>query len=201
MVPKFQQTDELSPQAQNVLDLNAGKVYTALVVNGDGNSAAKLMLEKLDATNVLNGAVVNDEAAMAVVGGLWLWQDWIHESHTISQNLETPTGSLWHAVMHRREGDFNNAKYWYGRCRNHPALAEMANAGTQLVRSSPTADDSARTILRGGWDPYALTDFVESVYDSPDHHPPVALARDLQTLEFQILLDFTIRLALGRDRA
>ncbi len=197
MVPNFQQRDGLSPRAQAILNLDAGEVYTRLVVTGDGNLPAKPLLEKLDATNVIAGAVDNDEATLAVVCGLWLWQDWIHESHNLSQNLETPTGSLWHAVMHRREGDFNNAKYWYGRCRNHPALAEMASAGTQLVRSSPAADDNARTILRGGWDPYALTDFVESVYDSPDNHPPVALARDLQTLEFQILFDYTVRLARG----
>jgi hypothetical protein len=191
--------DGLSQAAKDVLELDAGKVYIDLVVTGDGNPAARPLLAGLTPANVLDGPVVNDDAAAAVLCGSWLWQDWIHESHDISQSIESPTGSLWHAVMHRREGDFNNAKYWYGRSRNHPALATMAREGVKLINASPAAGDDARTIIRGGWDPYALTDFVESVYDSPDHHPPVALARELQRLEFQILFDFTVRLARGES--
>ena len=38
-----------------------------------------------------------------------------HESHTISQSIETPSGNYWHAIMHRREGDYSNAKYWFRR--------------------------------------------------------------------------------------
>jgi hypothetical protein len=43
------------------------------------------------------------------------------------QQLRDATDSLsfWHAIMHRREGDFWNSKYWYARCRNHPALTEF----------------------------------------------------------------------------
>lgn len=187
----------LSRAGGDLLRLDADTVYTKLVVTSGGNPVAKPLLAQLTAQTVLAGPVTNDHAALAVLSGLWLWQDWIHESHALSQDIDSPTGSLWHAVMHRREGDFNNAKYWYGKSRNHPALAAMAKAGVALINDAPAADENARLIVRGGWDPYALTDFVESVYDSPDHHPPVALARELQKLEFQILFDFTVKLARG----
>lgn len=47
-----------------------------------------------------------------LAAGLWLYVDDLDRSHRISQSLHTVQGSLWHAVMHRREGDFGNSKYW-----------------------------------------------------------------------------------------
>ena len=47
-----------------------------------------------------------------LVAGIWLYVDDLDRSHTISQSLDTVEGSLWHAIMHRRESDFSNSKYW-----------------------------------------------------------------------------------------
>src|SRR4051812_8366636 len=47
------------------------------------------------------------------VAGIWLLHDYLDESHKISQGIDTTSGSFWHAIMHRREGDFSNAKYWF----------------------------------------------------------------------------------------
>ena len=44
--------------------------------------------------------------------GVWLYVDDLDRSHAISQGLHSPEGSFWHAIMHRREGDFSNSKYW-----------------------------------------------------------------------------------------
>jgi hypothetical protein len=62
----------------------------------------------------------NDLAA-----GLWLYVDDLDRSHTISQGIETPTGSLLHGIMHRREGDFSNSHYWMRRAASHPLFAEL----------------------------------------------------------------------------
>jgi hypothetical protein len=48
----------------------------------------------------------------ACQAGLWLAFDFLHESHEVSQELKTPEGSFWHAIMHRREPDAWNSKYW-----------------------------------------------------------------------------------------
>src|SRR5262249_17485377 len=47
-------------------------------------------------------------AAMACLAGLWLYHDFLDESHAISQDLSSAEGSYWHAIMHRREPDYWN---------------------------------------------------------------------------------------------
>ncbi len=53
---------------------------------------------------------------------LWLYVDDLEASHAISQGIHDSTGSMWHAIMHRREGDFSNAKYWLRLAGAHPAF-------------------------------------------------------------------------------
>src|SRR5262245_40351802 len=61
-------------------------------------------------------------AARACLAGLWLRFNHLDESHVISQELHTPEGSAWHAVMHRREPDAWNSKYWWRKVGAHPLL-------------------------------------------------------------------------------
>jgi hypothetical protein len=58
-----------------------------------------------------------------LAAGLWLYVDDLERSHTVSQGIETQTGSYWHGIMHRREGDFGNSRYWHNRAAGHPLLA------------------------------------------------------------------------------
>lgn len=87
-------------------------------------------------------AVVNDPALdghHAIKAGLWLYADELDRSHAYSQDLHTPTGSFWHAIMHRREGDFPNAKYWYRKAGAHPAMNNIDLAGGGSASGSDIA--------------------------------------------------------------
>src|SRR5947207_15523927 len=105
---------------------------------------------------MLDGAVRNEADADAMLAGLWLWHDWLDESHTLSQSLVSATGSFWHAIMHRREGDFSNAKYWYARCRTHPALRVIA-VGAAPILGTPDGRATQST-EHNGWDPFSFVD-------------------------------------------
>jgi hypothetical protein len=74
------------------------------------------------------------------VAGLWLLANDLDRSHKISQELETAEGSFWHGIMHRREGDYANSKYWFRRVGRHPVYAHIAP----------------------DWDPAAFVDRVEA---------------------------------------
>ena len=59
------------------------------------------------------------------ISGLWLLAGDIDRSHTLSQDISNREGSFLHAIMHRREGDFSNAKYWFNRVGKHPVLDQL----------------------------------------------------------------------------
>ncbi len=52
--------------------------------------------------------------------------DW-SAAHRVAQDIDDETGAWVHAYLHRREGDAENAAYWYRRARRpvaHGALDE-----------------------------------------------------------------------------
>ena len=79
--------------------------------------------------------------AACCIAGVWLLHDFLDESHTISQGIDTPSGSFWHAIMHRREGDFSNAKYWFRRVGQHPVFDALGQRAAELaaIRGDGTA--------------------------------------------------------------
>lgn len=74
--------------------------------------------------------------------GLWLLAGDLDRSHTISQSIDTAEGSFWHGIMHRREGDFGNAKYWFRRVGQHSVFDTLA------VHSDGVYDDPFQFVDR-----------------------------------------------------
>ncbi len=187
--------EHLSATARHVLTIDADTAYTKLVPDCEGASEARDALELIKPANVTTSPPLNLHEANAVVAGLWLWHDSLDVSHTISQSIETSTGSFWHAIMHRREGDFSNAKYWYRRVGSHPALRTIAARINVLTETLP-ADKLLFRLTANGFDPYALVDLVEAVHGSKDH-PHRSLAISLQKLEWQTLLETCVRASVS----
>ena len=187
--------DDLSAPARELLDPD-DTAYASLVVHGGPNPGRREVLARLRPDNVLARPAKDPREVHPLLAGLWLWHDGLEESHAISQALPSPTGSFWHAIMHRREGDFSNAKYWFARCRHHPALAEIAN----LVRSNPGGAAAAPLLHRLAdveWDPDAFVDVVEATHrDRSD--PLHAASVRLQQLEWRGLFEHSLARAAGR---
>ena len=95
--------------------------------------------------------------------GLWLYVDDLDRSHTICQGIDDETGSYWHGIMHRREGDFSNSHYWFRKVGNHPAMA-----------------------LIDGYDPHRFIDEAEA-----QHGDNSAVLVDLQHREWNALFAWT----------
>ena len=74
----------------------------------------------------LRDPVRSRELTNKLKAGLWLLAGDLDASHEFSQSIDDPDGSFWHGIMHRREGDFGNAKYWFRRVGDHPVLKELA---------------------------------------------------------------------------
>jgi len=188
-------TDPLSPTARHLLKLDPN-AYGALVPTGSGSAEARDLLESVKPAQLLaSGVLKRPEDGDAMMAGLWLWHDWLDESHTISQGLHNATGSFWHAIMHRRERDFGNAKYWYARCADHPVLPSL-NAKASAILNPLPADKALLRLTANGWNANAFVDFVEHVHERPDD-PHYRLAVALQRLEWRVLFDHCTRAAGG----
>jgi hypothetical protein len=175
-------TDAPSPLAVKIMNANP-HAYKALVVEGGTPALASELLAGVKPDQLLTTQIKSSAAADAMLAGLWLWHDALEESHTLSQKLDTPDGAYWHAIMHRREGDFSNSKYWLARCRSHPSAAAIAKSLPKLIESH--RGDSA-LLSTGGWDPFAFVDLVEQVHGRPsDPRLPTVIA--IQQLEWRVL--------------
>jgi hypothetical protein len=139
------------------------------------------------------------DMAVCCIAGVWLLHDFLDESHNISQRIDTPEGSYWHAIMHRREGDFSNSKYWYRHVGNHPvfnALAEQAHVAASLrskIRRGEDAKSSFNDTRVHEWDPFDFVDQCQSAVRGKSDARELCL--DLQQAEWELLFDYCYRKA------
>ena len=128
----------------------------------------------------------------ALRAGLFLLNDFLDESHSCSQSLEglgpLHTGDYWHAILHRREPDYSNSKYWFRHVGRHPAMFDLAQ---RIPSQIPQSVPALAAVLRGGtWDAMA---FVDLCSQAEDNRSLKSLCEQVQFLEMLTLLEATYR--------
>lgn len=130
------------------------------------------------------------ELALCFQSGLLLWNDALEPSHTLSQSLHSATGSYWHGIMHRREPDFGNAKYWFRKVGDHAAYRSLAEAAVLLLRDY--GDGYSQTFKSelevGGWDAFGFVDRCEKAVRGKEPPEVVDLLEKIQEMEIKNLL-------------
>lgn len=129
---------------------------------GKPDRSAFERLASIDVNSLSDKPVKDHEMARACISGLWLLWNYLDESHTVSQDLPSSTGSFWHGIMHRREPDYGNGKYWFRRTGNHPAMEVLADKANSLA-SEAKLDSHTQFLAEQHWDPMAMVDACEAV--------------------------------------
>ncbi|HUG17971.1 MAG TPA: hypothetical protein VMM56_03275, partial [Planctomycetaceae bacterium] len=141
--------------------------------------------------------------AKAVKSGVLLIHDFLEASHSISQSIEGEgthnNGDYWHALMHRREPDFGNSKYWFRSVGKHPVYSELSSAAVSLASSFNCSEVSSWVdrLTSRGWDAFAGVDFFQEAHQAVRQGSELHLfAVKLQMLEMLLLLRQSWRDAL-----
>ena len=150
-------------------------------------SRKALTVLKADLEKVLAENKQSAESAQLIRALVLLWHDYLDEAHSIAQDIPSTDGSFVHAIMHRREPDYWNSKYWFNRVGRHAAFAKIA----EEVRTSLKTDSDGiinKLINNGGWNPNAFVDLCEQ-FAGKTISAEYRLLQQVQLIETRVLLN------------
>ena len=157
-------------------------------------------LAATDATQLVSPqSLTSRESGDCVRSALFLYLSALDDSHKISQNIPSATGSFLHGIMHRQEPDYSNSKYWFRRAGDHELFPQLRESTLELLGQQGEAaskrlrDDAGQ---RPAWDPYWFVDQCELAGSGNDAGLVTVLER-IQLLEWQLLFDYCYRKAVG----
>jgi hypothetical protein len=146
-------------------------------------AAWRLTRDADDAT--VAGAPIGIPQAFSIVrGGLLYALDDLSGCHEFFQDTASSLVGYWHGMMHRREADFDNARYWFRRAGMLPFFDTLHHKAALI---------SADVAIQLSWDPYLFTGTCEQQRFGADLDE-TELVR-LQRAEFEVVFDYSWRQA------
>ncbi len=163
---------------------------------GKENQELYVKLKGLDLDQAFGHTKVkNQDMARCCIAAVWLLHNFLEESHTISQGVKTSSGSYWHGIMHRREPDASNSKYWFRNTGNHPIFPELNNSAKKIASEYSSSSAASTLQSQGKWDPFAFIDLCESSRGKGNEDE--AFCQQIQKHEWELLFDYCYQNAVA----
>ncbi len=129
----------------------AHPIYDALTAaRGDDAPLLPKQVYRADLTTKISDLHRAGSVSYNVAALLHLLNDDLDAAHVLSQAHEDdPTANYVHQIVHRREGDFGNTRYWVAKTGPHPFYAELAPLAQTAGRSEWSANEMVTWATRG----------------------------------------------------
>lgn len=144
-----------------------------------GSALSGAQVKKLNA-NLLDGLEMDGSDLRLMEAILLLWHDRLDDSHDIVQAMGHPEASYLHGMMHRREGDFGNAKYWFRRAQPFENQAEFENLVVHNAEKLGVKIDGSH------WDPAKFVDMCQ-------HDSDYSTLKLIQVAEFRAIAQYILK--------
>jgi len=141
-----------------------------------------------DLKSALNRAGLPSSRAELIHATILLWHDYLDAAHEIVQEVESSDGSYIHAILHRREPDYGNAKYWFRRVGQHQCFPALAARVSTMLKADADASLASKLVPRGQWDPIQFVDLCKAATRANSDPSRAVLLRQIQQIEFEVLL-------------
>ena len=129
---------------------------------------------------------------LALAAGVLQLFDFWDASHEAAQEAddlgERDFSAYWHGIAHRREPDPGNAAYWFRRVGRHAIHQALAERAGPILADHGDTRLASRLLGPGSWNTTAMIDLCTTARPGS---PEEALARRLQRLEMEVLMDAT----------
>jgi hypothetical protein len=160
------------------------------------SSPGLALLRQTEADQLFDGdQPASDDFAKCVRSALFLYFSALDESHRISQDITSATGSFLHGIMHRQEPDYANSKYWFRRTGLHELFPTLREECTRLRYRSEQIEQ--RLGSRPDWDPVWFIDQCEQAVRGNGPRDVVQDLESIQRLEWRLVFDYSYRRALS----
>ena len=121
-------------------------------------------------------------------GALWLY-GFLDEAHRLTQQDSSSEGAYWHALVHRSEGDFNNALYWFHRAGAHPVQARLKTRVREAMKG--WSREGWQTLVEGPrWEPARLVELCKRSARGELAQP--AVLREVARIEYNLLMEHVL---------
>jgi hypothetical protein len=158
------------PAVASILQLDGnGQRLMPLATAAGGDERARTMIRESGAPEL-------------VKAGLYLYFDCWTQAHEIAQDIATPEGSYWHAIVHRQEPDAWNSGYWFRQVGAHAIFPALRDAAAEMGLA-----------MGPRWKPEAFIQLCEKARACPGSELE-RQAREVQRAEWQLLFDYCARL-------
>lgn len=169
----------LQPAVQDLLALDgSGERLLPLVCREPSSAEAAERLKTARADDLFPGA----RAPEGALAGLWLYFSCFDAAHSVAQDLHTPEGSYWHAILHRQEPDDWNSRYWFRQTGQHAIFPQLLEGSIALGYQPAGAQ----------WDPFAFIDYCAAARNRAGTATE-RVACEVQRLEWQLLFGWCAR--------